>query len=129
MVMKRLLLFAFVIGFPLAGVSQEHPNRRPVIESFTSSAKTIEICPFAPGMSDKPEVTLVAKATDPDNDALLYEYSSTEGKISGEGRTVVWHLDGLPRGPHEIRLTVYDGKGGKADAVLTVTTVDAAICD
>ena len=31
-------------------------------------------------------VRLVAKATDLDNDSLLYEYSSTEGKISGEGK-------------------------------------------
>lgn len=68
-------------------------------------------------------------AKDPDGDALHYEYSVVEGTISGKGKLVVWNLDRLPRGPHEVRVTVIDGKGGKAEAVLKVTTVDASACD
>lgn len=136
--MNRLLLFSFAIVFSFASVSpglaqksRRKPNRPPSIESFTSSSTTLQICPFFPNaaVSDKPEVTLLVTAPDPDGDSLHYEYSSNEGKTSGEGRLVVWHLDGLPRGPHEIHVTVSDGKGGKVDAALTVTTVDASVCD
>jgi hypothetical protein len=129
---NRLSVFLFVIVLPLAAVSagwqQRQPNRPPSIESFTSSLTTLQLCPFNLN-SDKPEVTLLVKATDPDGDSLHYEYSSTEGTITGEGKSVVWNLDTLPRGPHEIRVTVSDGRGGKADGALTVTTVDLGVCD
>jgi hypothetical protein len=135
---NRLVVFSIVLVFPFLSVlprseqkSRRHANRPPSIESFTSSLTTIRICPFYPtsAVSDKPEVTLVVKAIDPDGDSLSYEYSTTEGTISGEGRSVLWHLDGLPRGPHEVHVTVSDRKGGKATGALTVTTVDASACD
>ena len=72
---------------------------------------------------------LVVNATDPDGDPLSYEYSTSEGTISGEGRSVLWDLEGLPRGPHEVRVSVRDGKGGKVAAALRVTTADASACD
>jgi len=68
-------------------------------------------------------------ATDPDGDVLHYEYSTSDGKISGEGKLVVWDLNKVQRGSHEVRVTVTDGKGGKAEAALTVTTVDSGTCD
>jgi hypothetical protein len=88
----------------------------------------IEICPFFQ-LYRKPEVDLFVNATDPDGDALQYEYSTTEGSISGKGTSVIWNLKDVPRGPHEVRVTVSDGKGGKVEAALTVRTVDASICD
>ena len=91
----------------------------------------VQICPFLPAsaVTGNPEVNLVVNATDPDSDPLHYEYSTTEGTISGKGNSVLWDLRNLPRGPHEVRVTVTDGKGGKVDAALTVTTADASICD
>jgi hypothetical protein len=74
-------------------------------------------------------VTLIVTATDPDGDLLHYEYLTTEGTISGKGKSVLWDLRGLKRGPHEVRVRVKDGKGGKVDRTLTVTTTDAAVCD
>lgn len=133
--MKRLLVISFALVFPFAAAPQQRarrpPNRPPSIESFTSSLKTIQICPFFPtsAVLDKPEVQLEVKAIDPDGDALLYEYSTTEGTISGEGRSVVWDLRGLPRGPHEVLVAVSDGYGGKAEKALTVTTIDSGSCD
>lgn len=128
----------FALVFPLVGVfptseqrARRKRNRPPSIQSFTSSLTMIRICPFLPtsAVSDKPEVTLVVTATDPDRDSLDYEYLIEEGTISGKGRSVLWHLHGLPRGPHKVRVKVTDGKGGKADATLTVTTTDASECD
>jgi hypothetical protein len=134
-VVNRLLVLAFALLFPFIAVStsseqksRQRGNRPPSIESFTSSSRIIQVCPFS-SLFDKPEVTLLVKATDPDGDSLYYQYSSTEGTISGEGTSVVWNLDGVPRGPHEIHLTVSDRKGGDTATSLTVTTVDAGTCD
>jgi Big-like domain-containing protein len=126
------LIFPFVGLIPASQqTAQQQPNRPPSIDSFFSSLTRIEICPFFPSsvVTGKPEVTLIVNATDPDGDSLNYEYSTTEGTISGKGKSVVWDLNGLPRGSHEVRVTVNDGKGGKVDAALTVITADAGVCD
>lgn len=68
-------------------------------------------------------------AVDPDGDVLNYEYSTTEGTISGKSRLVVWDLDNVKRGPHEVRVIVTDGRGGKVEAALRVITVDSSTCD
>jgi hypothetical protein len=78
---------------------------------------------------DKPQVELVVKATDPDGDELQYEYSTSEGTISGKGKSVTWDLNDALRGQHVVHVTVTDGKGGKVEARLTVTTVDGGSCD
>ena len=134
--MKLLLPISLALVFPLVAVlsaSEQKPrrsrNRPPSIDSFTSSLTTIPVCPFfVSQLYDKPEVNLVVNATDPDGDVLQYEYSTTEGTISGKGKSVIWDLNNVLRGPHEVRVTVTDGKGGKVEAALTVTTVDAG-CD
>ena len=134
--MNRLFVISFALVYLLVAVitaSEQKPrrqrNRPPSIDAFTTSLTRIQICPFQPQFYDTPEVNLVVNATDPDGDTLHYQYSTTEGTISGKGNSVTWDLRDLPRGPHEVRVTVTDGKGGKADAALTVTTVDASICD
>ena len=133
-----LLIISFALVFPSVGIlpaseqkPRRRPNRPPSIHSFTSSLTTIRICPFLPSssLSDKPEVTLIVTATDPDGDLLHYEYLIRGGTISGKGKSVLWDLRGLKRGPHEVRVRVKDGKGGKVDRTLTVTTTDAAVCD
>ena len=108
--------------------SRRKPNSPPSIESFSSSLRIVPICPFFTHF-DKPEVRLLVVATDPDVDSLHYEYSTSEGTISGVGKSVLWLLEGLPRGEHHVQVTVTDGKGGKVTGALTVTTVDAGICD
>lgn len=131
-------LFLLILVFPFIAVSPDsaqksrrRANRPPVIDSFFSSKTSLAICPFfSPVLiSDKPEVTLTVIATDPDGDSLHYEYASTEGTIAGAGKLVVWKLEKVPRGLHEIHVTVTDGKGGKAKGTVTVRTVDADGCD
>jgi hypothetical protein len=130
-----LLGISIAVVFLLVGLipaSEQKQGRQrntpPSIDSFTSSLGAIQICPFSQ-LFNKPEVDLFVNATDPDGDALQYKYSTTEGSISGKGNSVIWDLRNVPRGPHEVRVTVTDGKGGKVDAALTVTTVDASVCD
>ena len=135
--MHRLLTISFLVILPLVGLLL-HPqqrsrrlfNRPPSIASFDSSVRVIEICPFARSVvGEKPEVTLSVKASDPDDEPLLYQYWTTDGTISGEGRSVVWDLRGLPLGPHRVRVTVEDGWGGKDEASLLVNTVASGSCD
>lgn len=130
--MTRLLLILLALVFPLLTSAEHKPrrqrNRPPSIYSFTSSARTLHICPFNQ-LFDKPEVNLEVNATDPDGDALQYEYFTTEGSIIGKGKSVIWDLNKVLRGPHEVRVIVTDGRGGKVAAALTVTTVDAGTCD
>ena len=102
-----VLVFALVAVLSAAEKQRRQRNRAPVIESFTSSVVTVQVCPFVP---DKPDVDLMVNATDPDGDELHYEYSTTDGKISGEGKLVVWDLNKVRMGPHEVRVTVTDGK-------------------
>lgn len=133
--MRRLFVIALALVFPLVAVmsaSRQKPrrgNRKPVIESFTSSMATLRVCPFHPELYDKPQVDLVVKATDPDGDELQYEYSTSEGTIIGKGKSVTWDLNDALRGEHVVHVTVTDRKGGKAEARLTVTTVDGGSCD
>jgi hypothetical protein len=132
---ERLLAISLALVFPLLITAEQKPrrqrNRPPTIDSFTSSLKTIRVCPFLPTAAehDKPEVNLIVSATDPDDDVLQYEYSTTKGSISGKGKSVNWDLNKVIRGPHEVRVSVTDGKGGKVEAALTVTTVDASGCE
>ena len=132
--MYLLLVISLDLVFSLLPAPEQNArrqrNRPPSLESLTSSSRRVEICPFFRTLTvGPPVVDLLVNATGPDGDPLAYEYSVTEGKISGKGRLVVWGLENLPRGPHEARVTVTDGKGGKVDATLTVTTVDAGACD
>jgi thiol-disulfide isomerase/thioredoxin len=124
-----IVIFLLVFSFGL--ILAQQPNRAPSIDSFTPASTIIRICAFHPptSLSDDPEVEMVVNATDPDGDSLDYEYSTTEGTISGKGKSVVWDLRGLPYGPHKVRVTVKDGKGGKVEASLIVTTVVSEGCD
>jgi hypothetical protein len=129
---KRPLAISLALVFSLLTIAEQKArrqrNRPPSIDSFTSSSRTLNICQFTQ-LCDKPEVGLLVNATDPDGDALQYEYSPTEGSISGKGKSVIWNLNNVLRGPHEVRVTVTDGKGGKVDAALTVITADSDSCD
>ena len=130
--MNRLLAISLALVFPLLTTAEQKPRRQrnqpPTINSFTSSVGTVGICQFTK-LFDKPEVNLDVNATDPDGDPLQYEYSTTEGSISGKGKSVIWDLNKVLRGPHEVRVIVTDGHGGKVEAALTVTTIDASGCE
>ena len=64
---------------------------------------------------------LTAAYTDPDNDTLLYTWSVTGGKLSGEGRSVSWDLSGAQPGTYTASVSVNDGNAHTANGSTTVT--------
>jgi hypothetical protein len=64
---------------------------------------------------------LRAVANDPDGDALLYTWSTTGGRISGEGADVVWNLAGAQPGTYTVSVEADDGCGCVAFESATIT--------
>ena len=58
--------------------------------------------------------------SDPDNDPLTYTWSSTGGKVDGNGPQVRWLSASTPLGSYTIMAKVDDGRGGSASSSVAV---------
>ena len=65
---------------------------------------------------------------DPDNDQLLYTWSVTGGRLTGEGRSVTWDLSGVANGTYTATVEVDDGNQHKVSGSATVTVADCSGC-
>ena len=74
------------------------------------------------------EVQLNANATDENNDTLLYTWSVSGGRVTGEGRSVAWDLSGVANGTYTATVEVNDGNQHTANASATVTVSDCTGC-
>jgi hypothetical protein len=109
------------------------PNQPPTVTLSTSAATVTQPCP--PGTSSATcaaggtqGVTLSANATDPDGDTLLYTYSTTGGRITGEGANATWDLSGVQPGTYTSTVEVDDGCGCVAFSSTTVTVAACSDC-
>jgi hypothetical protein len=73
-------------------------------------------------------VQLAANATDPDGDTLLYTYTTTGGRVTGDGANVSWDLDGVQPGTYTATVEVDDGCGCVAFSSTTVTVAECTNC-
>jgi hypothetical protein len=109
-----------------------HINQPPVISAVTTSLSTITKACVPPATSSTcpsaTEVTLTANATDPENDQLLYTWSVTGGKLTGEGRTVTWDLSGVANGTYTATVEVNDGNQHTVNGTATVNVSDCPDC-
>jgi K319-like protein len=126
-------IFQFWAGRRNARTVPPPPNQPPTVSGITPSlASILRQCP--PGQSSATctptgsEVTLVANASDPDNDQLLYTWSVTGGRLSGEGRQVTWDLSGVANGSYTATVEVNDGNQHTANGSTTVTVADCTDC-
>ena len=71
-------------------------------------------------------VALSANATDPDGDTLLYTWSTTGGRVTGDGPNATLDLTGAAPGTYTVTVEVDDGCGCVA---FTSTTVTVTACD
>lgn len=123
----------FWVGHRNARTPPIPPNTAPTVSSVTPSiASILRPCPPPTSSSSctptGSEVTLVANATDPDNDQLLYTWSVTGGRLSGEGRQVTWDLSGVANGSYTATVEVNDGNQHTATGNTTVTVADCSGC-
>jgi len=96
---KLALLLAIVALF--AGACAK--NEPPVIESVTAEKAG----------NSASEYKVVCKATDANNDTLLYLWSTDGGIVRGTGDNIKWNAPETS-GTYTIRVTVKDTKGGEA---------------
>jgi len=73
-------------------------------------------------------VTLTTTASDPDGDTLLYTYTVTGGRVTGEGTSVTWDLSGVGPGTYTASVDVDDGCGCITTATTTVTITNCPDC-
>jgi hypothetical protein len=107
------------------------PNQPPTV-AVSASNSTVTL-PCAEGNSGCPvsanrSVDLTADARDPDNDTLLYTWSVTGGRLSGEGRAVTWDLSGVQPGTYTASVEVADGCCHTVPSSTTVTVVQCMEC-
>jgi len=111
------------------------PNQPPVV-SLAASTATITLpcgpdqhsasgaCPTTASTS----VGLTTTASDPDGDTLLYTYTVTGGRITGDGASVSWDLSGVGPGTYTASVEVDDGCGCITASSTTVTIAACPDC-
>jgi len=112
----RLGLAALVLSTLLSG-GCALLNKAPVIISLEAEEDnlcTAQSCP------------LRVIVYDPDGDDLNYQWSVTDGDISGNGQTAVWTTPRAP-GTYQVSVTVSDDGGGQAETQLSLEVAPNAI--
>lgn len=108
------------------------PNQPPTV-TLSAGTSTITLpcdppyitqCP----LSNNQNVDLTANASDPDGDTLLYTYTTTGGRISGDGARVAWDLAGAQPGTYTATVEVDDGCGCVSFSSTTVTIEKCTRC-
>ena len=126
--------FQFFIGHRNERLPTIFPNQPPTV-SLTASSSSVMLPAECTG-TDLPDpnctptagtVQLSANATDPDGDTLLYTYSTTGGRITGDGPNATLDLTGVAPGTYTVTVEVDDGCGCIAFTSTTVT-VDRCRC-
>jgi hypothetical protein len=107
---------------PTTAVSAS-PSRVVLAADCPSGERPTETC-----VATSSQVQLAANATDPDGDTLLYTWSTTGGRITGDGANVTWDLSGVQPGTYTASVEVDDGCGCIAFSSTTVT-VERCSCE
>ena len=126
-------IFQFFAGRRNERLPTIFPNQPPTVTLSASSSRVVLPAECAAGQQANPNCTptagtvqLSATATDPDGDTLLYTYSTTGGRVTGDGPNATLDLTGVAPGTYTVTVEVDDGCGCIA---FTSTTVTVERCD
>jgi hypothetical protein len=94
----------------------------PPVLSLTSDATVISAC------GGNALVQLNARATSPDGNPIKYHWTSTVGRISGDGPAVTWDLNGVAPGIYKASIKIDTGNTAGECEAFTSTTVAVKTC-
>ncbi|HEY0544615.1 MAG TPA: Ig-like domain-containing protein [Pyrinomonadaceae bacterium] len=122
-------LFQFFIGRRNPRAPEYLPNQAPTVSLAAAESSITLACPAGTRptnctISPDQVVALTANASDPDGDTLLYTYTTTGGRITGEGASVTWDLTGAQPGTYTATVEVDDGCGCVSFSSTTVTVAE-----
>lgn len=109
-------------------------NRAPDIQPITLSRSEItQWCPWRTSGNDCTEdgdcvIQVAVAATDPDGDALSYEYRVSWGTVEAEGQKASWNLRRAPPGDYTITVKVKDARGTVKTKSARVIVVPPICC-
>ncbi len=114
-------LFQFFIGRRNERAPDVLPNQPPTVNvtatggtPIADGGTSIVVCPTDPSRANpaNSQVQITSTASDPDGDTLLYTYTTTAGRIVGEGPNVTLDLTGVAPGTNvTVTSEVDDGCG------------------
>ncbi|MCA1683555.1 MAG: hypothetical protein LC708_00245, partial [Actinobacteria bacterium] len=120
--------FQVFAGHRNARLPDVFPNQPPTVTLSAASSRVVLPADCAAGTQPDPNCTpnagtvaLSANATDPDGDTLLYTYSTTGGRVTGDGPNATLDLTGAAPGTYTVTVEVDDGCGCIAFSSTTVT--------
>jgi hypothetical protein len=118
----------FFIGHRNERLPDVFPNQPPTVSLSASTSRVVLAADCVGDQRPDPtctptssQVQLSATATDPDGDTLLYTYSTTGGRIVGDGPNATLDLTGVAPGTYTVTVEVDDGCGCISFATTTVT--------
>jgi outer membrane protein OmpA-like peptidoglycan-associated protein len=88
------------------------PNRSPMVSCSADNSMVYA------GSGDVAAVRAVA--SDPDNDPLMYSWTSSGGAVEGNGPEARWNSSGATPGTYTVKVHVDDGRGGTADCSMDI---------
>ena len=117
-IVASAVLLLLVVAGALVLAFKKSSNDPPVVQAIDVDKTTI-----LPGE----EVSLIARATDPNDEQLKYEWNSSDGKIVGEGSNVVLNTWGVEPGAEALNVTitlnVTDPAGELASSTRSITII------
>lgn len=115
-----LVAFGFFATEAAAQKARETFVYGPPTLSLTADQAVIRACE---GDTSSALVNLTAKATSPNGNAIHYRWTTSTGRITGDGPAVSWDLSGARPGYHKAFLTIDSSTGEEACEVFSSVVV------